>query len=159
MVVIGVPTIGEGGLNSSLNPRFGRCDSFTFVTVENKEVKRVNVVANQAANAMGGAGIQAAEIIGSNGATEVIVGFLGPNASQSLNALNLKIYQAPNQQLTVKQCIDLYLQGALQVASGANVASHYGMGGGRGMGSGQGMGGGRGMGSGQGMGSGRGRQF
>ena len=158
MVVIGIPTFGEGGLNASLNPRFGRCDSFTFVTVEDKEIKKVGVVLNQAANAMGGAGIQAAQIIGNNGATEVIVGNLGPNASQSLNALNLKIYQAPNQQITVKQCIELYLQGGLQLTSGANVASHYGMGGGRGMGGGQGMGGGRGMGGGQGMGGGRRRQ-
>ena len=154
MVVIGVPTFGEGGLNSSLNPRFGRCDSFTFVTVENKEIKKVSVVSNQGANAMGGAGIQAAQIIGTNGATDVIVGFLGPNASQSLNALNLNIYQAPNQEITVKQCIDLYIQGALQITSGANVASHYGMGAGRGMGGG----GGRGMGGGQGMGGGRRRQ-
>ncbi|MFX1273688.1 MAG: NifB/NifX family molybdenum-iron cluster-binding protein [Promethearchaeota archaeon] len=141
MVIVAIPSSGEGGLNESMNPRFGRCPSFTLVTIENGEIKEVRGVPNNAANSMGGAGIQAAQTIGNNGAEEVIVGFLGPNAAESLNAMNLKIYQAPNQQLTVKDVVDLYLEGSLQELDSANVGAHHGMGGGMGMGSG--MGGGR----------------
>jgi len=139
MTIIALPTMGGGGINSNVSPRFGRCQSFTFVTVEDGEIQKVKTVPNSAANAMGGAGIQAAQIVGNNGATEVICGFLGPNASQGLSSLNLKIYQIPNQQLTVKQAIDMYLKGELQEISQANVGAHYGMGGGgRGMGGGMG---------------------
>jgi predicted Fe-Mo cluster-binding NifX family protein len=146
MVILAVPTFGKGGLNELLNPRFGRCDSFTFVTIEKGNIKEVRTVSNAASGAMGGAGIQAAQIIGSNGAEELIAGFLGPNAARSLSALNIKIFQAPNQQMTVKQCIELYLQGKLIELDNANVDAHYGMGAGMGGGRGMGRGGGRGMG-------------
>ncbi|TFG01315.1 MAG: dinitrogenase iron-molybdenum cofactor biosynthesis protein [Promethearchaeota archaeon] len=150
MVIVAVPSFGNGGLNEIINPRFGRCDSFTFVTIEDNSIKEVKAVSNMAANAMGGAGIQAAQTIGNHGATIVIAGNLGPNAAQSLMALNLKIYQAPPQQITVKQAVELFIEGKLQEMSGSNVGAHFGMGGGRGMG-----GGGRGMGGGGGMGGGR----
>jgi predicted Fe-Mo cluster-binding NifX family protein len=74
-----------------MNNRFGRCNSFTFVTIENNEIIEVKSVAN---DAQGGSGIQATQIIGNTGATEVIVGNLGPNVMSSLSVLNLKIYQA-----------------------------------------------------------------
>ena len=147
MVIIAVPSFGNGGLNELMNPRFGRCVSFTFVNIEGGEIKEVKAVPNTAANAMGGAGIQAAQLVANNGATEVVVGSLGPNAYQSLAALNLKINQAPNQQITVKECIDLYLQGKLQQVGSSTVPAHFGMGGG--------MGGGRGGGRGGGGGGGR----
>jgi len=148
MVIVGIPTFGNKGLNEVMNNRFGRCNSFTFVTIENNEIVEVKSVANDAQGAMGGAGIQAAQIIGNNGATEVIVGNLGPNAMSSLSALNLKIYQSQGGSLTVKELIDLRLSGKLQVLTASNVGAHAGMGGGRG----SGMGGGRG-------GGGRGGQF
>ncbi len=152
MVIIGIPTFGNLGLKEVMNNRFGRCASFTFVTIENNEIVEVKSVANDAAGAMGGAGIQAAQIIGNNGATEVIVGNLGPNAANSLNAINIKIYQSQGGSLTVKELIDLRLSGKLQVLTSSNVGAHAGMGGGGGRGGG--MGGGRGMG-----GGGQGRQF
>ena len=143
MVIIAVPSFGNGGLNENFNSRFGRCDSFTFVTIEKKEIVEVKSVPNPAMDAMGSAGIQAAQTVGSNGADEVIVGFVGPNAASSLNALKLKMYQAPNKSMTVKEVVELYLKGDLEVITAANASSHYGMGGGRGMGGGGGMGGGR----------------
>ena len=142
MVIIGIPTFGNKGLNEVINNRFGRCNSFTFVTIENNEIVEVKSVANDAQGAMGGAGIQAAQIIGNNGATEVIVGNLGPNAANSLSALNLKIYQSQGGSLTVKELIGLRLSGKLQVLTSSNVGAHAGMGGGRGGGMGGGMGGG-----------------
>ena len=141
MVIIGIPTFGNKGLNEVINTRFGRSSNFTFVTVENNEIVEVKSVTNDAQGAMGGAGIQAAQIIGNNGATEVIVGNLGPNASSSLNALNITIYHALSG--TVKELIDLRLNGKLQVLTNSNVRAHAGMGGGGGRGGGSGMGSGR----------------
>jgi predicted Fe-Mo cluster-binding NifX family protein len=153
MVIVGIPTFGNEGLKEVMNQRFGRCSSFTFVTIENNEIVEVKSIANDAQGAMGGAGIAAAQFIGNNGATEVIVGNLGPNAMNSLSALNLKIYQSQGGSLTVKELIDLWLSGKLPVLTASNVGAHAGMGGGRGAGMGGGGGGG-----GRGGGSGRGRQ-
>ena len=142
MVIVGIPTFGNKGLNEVMNNRFGRCNSFTFVTIENNEIVEVKTVTNDAQGAMGGAGIQAAQIIGNNGATEVIVGNLGPNAANSLSALNLKIYQSLGGNLTVKELIDMRISGKLQVITSSNVVAHAGMGGGGGRGGGRGGGGG-----------------
>jgi predicted Fe-Mo cluster-binding NifX family protein len=146
MVIIAVPSDGNGGLKELMNSRFGRCPSFTFVHVENKKIVEVKAISNTAVGQMGGAGIHAAQLIGNNGAEAVIIGFLGPNAAQSLNALKIPIYQAPNQRMTVREVIDLYLGDKLSLISNANVAAHQGMGGFGDMGGGRGMGGGQGMG-------------
>ena len=137
MSIIAIPSMGSGGLNDEMSSRFGRCASFTFVEVENDDIKAVKTVPNPAANAMGGAGVQATQIIGNHGANEVIVDFLGPNAANSLNALNIKIYHTPRGELTVKELIDLRLNEKLQLMTSANVGAHQGMG--------QGMGRGRGI--------------
>ena len=134
MEIIAVPTNGKGGLNEDLSPRFGRCSSFTFVTIENSEIKLVKTVPNHAGEAMGGAGVQASQIVGINNANVVIVGKLGPNASQALRALNLKIIEAPNESLSIKKVIDLYLGGQLKELSGSNVGSHFGANSSQGMG-------------------------
>ena len=136
MVIIAIPSMNEGGLNDEMSPRFGRCPSFTFVELEKSEIKAVKTVQNHAVNAMGGAGVEATQIVGNNNADVAIVGFLGPNAANGLNALNIKIVNAPNKKMTIKEVIDLYIEGKLELLNTANVASHYGMGGGRGMGGG-----------------------
>lgn len=137
MVIIAVPSSGLGGLNEMVSARFGRCASFTFITVENNEIKEVKTMPNPASDAMGGAGIHAAQVVANNKADGLIVGFIGPNAAQSLGVLNIKMYQAPDKQLTVKEAMDLYLKGNLQTISSANVGAHYGMGRGRGGGMGR----------------------
>lgn len=137
MTIIAVPSFGEGGLNVLMNPRYGRCDSFTFVTIENNEIIAVKTVPNHAADAMGGSGTQATQTVGNNGATIVIARNLGPNAFQSLRSLNIKIFKAPIENQTVKDCIELYLQNKLSEFNNANVSSHFGMGGGGAMGRGR----------------------
>ncbi|MFX1238921.1 MAG: NifB/NifX family molybdenum-iron cluster-binding protein [Promethearchaeota archaeon] len=129
MVIVAIPSNGDGGLNEKMNQRFGRCPSFTLITIEEGSIKEVRGVPNNSESSMGGAGIQAAQIVGNNGVKEVIVGFLGPNAVQALKAMNLKIFQAPNKELTVKEVVDLHMQGKLEQITDANVGSHAGLGG------------------------------
>ena len=137
MGIVAIPSMGKGGLNDNMSPRFGRCASFTFVELEKKEIVAVKTIPNPAADAMGGAGVQATQIIGNNNADTVIVGFLGPNAATGLNAINIKILQAPDKEMTVKEVLDLYLEDKLEEISSANVSPHHGMGsGGRGSGKG-----------------------
>ncbi|MBY9010684.1 MAG: NifB/NifX family molybdenum-iron cluster-binding protein [Candidatus Lokiarchaeota archaeon] len=91
MIKIAIPTYGKGGLNEVMNKRFGRCETFTLVTIEKNHISEVKSVVNHAKSETGGVGIQASQIIGNLNADEVIVDFLGPNATNSLKALNIKI--------------------------------------------------------------------
>ena len=127
MVIIAVPSEGDGGLNEMMNARFGRCPSFTLVTVEGEEIIAVKTVPNPGVREMGSAGIHAAQIIGSNKSDVLIVGLIGPNAAKTLEPLGVKIYHAPDQNQPIKQIIEQYIQGELKELKGPNIGKQKGM--------------------------------
>lgn len=138
-----------GGLDSIVDPRFGRCNSFTLVSVTGNNIKEEKIIPNGAMNAMGGAGIQAAQIVANLGANTIITGNLGPNAFNALQQTGLQI--AISSPIKVRDAVQNYIDGKLQIVSSSTVGLHAGMG----MGMGGGMGGGRGRGMGGGRGQGR----
>lgn len=146
----------QGGLEDQVSPVFGRCPTFTFVDVEGKEIKNVEVTANGSAQAAGGAGIQAAQQVVSKGVNAVIAGNYGPNAHPILNQGGVDVIQM--QGITVKDAVMKYIGGELKPVDQPTAPKFggMGMGGGMGAGRGMGMGGGRGMGRGGGRGMGRG---
>ncbi|MEW6375888.1 MAG: NifB/NifX family molybdenum-iron cluster-binding protein, partial [Thermodesulfobacteriota bacterium] len=106
-------------LNCQIDPRFGRCQYFVFVDPETMEFE---VFENEGLMAMGGAGVQAAQLIVQRGATVLITGNLGPNAASALSASGIKVYLVPGG--TVKDVIEGYRAGSLREASGATVPPH-----------------------------------
>ena len=44
MDIIAIPSMGNGGLKEIINPRFGRCQQFTIVSIENGEIVEVRSV-------------------------------------------------------------------------------------------------------------------
>lgn len=140
----------QGGLEDNVSPVFGRCATYTMVEVDDKEIKNVGVVPNQFAAAMGGAGIQAAQLVANQGALAVIAGNFGPNATAVLTQANVKMVQA---QGNARDTVTKYINGELQAVSEPTGPRFGGMGMGRGggLGMGQGRGRGGGMGRGRGM--------
>jgi predicted Fe-Mo cluster-binding NifX family protein len=118
-----------GGLDVPLDPRFGRCAYFVIV---NSETMEFEVVPNLAAEAMGGAGIRAAQTIASKGVEVLITGNVGPNAFQALSAAGIKIVTGAAG--TVREVVEKYKRGELKGTSAPTVAGHFGMGTGRGRG-------------------------
>jgi predicted Fe-Mo cluster-binding NifX family protein len=116
-------------LDASVDPRFGRCPYFIIV---DSETMQFEVVPNPALGAIGGAGIQAAQIIASKGAKVVITGNVGPNAFQALSAAGIKIIIGAYG--TVREVVEKYRRGELKETNSPTVGGHFGMG----------MGGGRG---------------
>ena len=138
---IAFPSLNPGGLSANFSSRFGRCDAFTLVIQENGKVIEVIIKENGAKNAMGGAGVNATQIVANMDATDIIVGRLGPNAYEALSKTSMKIHmidQTPSGSINIKQALELFNQGKITPANSANVASHSGMGGGGGRGRGQG---------------------
>lgn len=159
-------TASGGDLSSPVDGRFGRCRSFVFYDTDTKQV--IEVVENPAAQAAGGAGIQAGQLVVSKGAQAVLTGNVGPNAADVLTAGGVKVYTGMSG--TVQEAIDKFISGGVSPSSGPTVGMHSGMdagsaqppagsppGPGAGSGTGGGGGGGRGMGFGRGGGGGRGR--
>jgi len=152
---IAVSSIGTD-LDSEIDPRFGRCAYFIIV---NPDDMAFEAIENESMSLGGGAGIQSGQFIASTGATVLITGNVGPNASRTLNAAGLDVIVSVSG--SVREAIERYKKGELSPTNQASVPDHFGMGGGQGsypdggMGMGRGMG--RGMGMGKGMGQGMGR--
>ena len=115
MEIITVPSYREGGLNEFFHPKFGRCDSFTFITLENNEITQVKVIENYAADESHGSGTLAAKIVSKNNGEKLLVSKLGPNASMALDSLNIKTYQAPEKKLLVRELLALYQKGEIKL--------------------------------------------
>lgn len=113
MPIIAVPSEKNGGLNDFLNLRFGKCNSITTISIEDGNIESVKVVPIYRTETIGNLGIHIAEIIGQNKASNVIIGYIGKKAFQSLNSQNIKIFHASDERITVKQCFDLFIQGKL----------------------------------------------
>lgn len=97
-------------LNSSIDPRFGRCQYFLVVDEKGKLVKKI---LNEAGQAMQGAGISAAQIIANEKVGVIITGNIGPNAYNVLNSSKIKIF-AGVFGVSVKQAFEMYRSGKLK---------------------------------------------
>jgi predicted Fe-Mo cluster-binding NifX family protein len=141
-------------LDSQVDPRFGRCQ---YLLVVDSESMRFEALENPAVMAPGGAGIQAAELVGKVGARAVITGNCGPNAYQVLSAAGIDVFLGASG--SAREAIESYRRGELRTAPEPSAELYSGMGPGMGpgMGRGVGRGMGRGMGGGRGGGMGGGR--
>ena len=137
-------TAAGSDLTAQVDPRFGRCPYFIFVDTDTNKFEAIE---NPYVQAMGGAGIQSAQLVANKGAEVVLTGSCGPNAFQTLQAAGVKVIVGVAG--TVQDAIKKYKAGQLQPITQPNVPPHYGMG----MGWPIGPGYGRGMGMGRGMGS------
>ena len=115
MEIIAIPSYRKGGLNEIFHPKFGRCDSFTFITVDNNEITQVRIIENSAADETRSSGTLAAKIIKNNNVEKLIVSKLGPKASMALNSLKIKTFHAPVGKILVKDLLDLYLKGKIKI--------------------------------------------
>ena len=137
-------------LDDEVDPRFGRCQYFIIVDPETMEFEALDNSNN--AMAAGGAGISTGQMIAGKGVEAVLTGNCGPNAYQVLSAAGIRVITGVSGK--VRDAIQAYKSGQLQVSSQPTVGAHFGVGYGGGMGSGMGMGMGRGMGRGMGTGTG-----
>ena len=122
-------------LEAQVDPRFGRCQYFIVVDTETFEFEAIQ---NPNVAAMGGAGIQSAQLVANKGIKAVLTGNTGPNAFQTLQAAGLEVIAGVSG--VVREAIEKYKKGELKSTEAPSVASKFGMGGGRGMGLGRGMG-------------------
>ncbi|MBU4294120.1 MAG: NifB/NifX family molybdenum-iron cluster-binding protein [Actinobacteria bacterium] len=110
-------------LDSNVDPRFGRCPYFIVYDTDNDKFEFFE---NESRNAMGGAGIQAAQFVVNKGVSTIISGAIGPNSFRVFNAANINIYSGVTG--TVREAIDKLKNGKLVLTPTPDAQSHYGMG-------------------------------
>lgn len=119
-----IVTATENNLDAPVDPRFGRCQYFIIV---NPETLDYNAQENDQKNAIGGAGVQAAQTVANAQVDAVVTGAVGPNAFETLKAANVKIFTGATG--TVKDAIEAFVQGSLQETDMSTVGPHHGIGG------------------------------
>ena len=119
---IAVTSVGPG-LDSQVDPRFGRAAYFVLVDPETLEIAAVE---NTGAAAGGGAGVNAAKAVIDAGAEIVLTGNCGPNAERALKAAGVKLFTGVSG--TVAEAVENFKEGKLAEAAGPNVQSHFGAG-------------------------------
>ena len=143
-------------LDSSVDPRFGRCAYFLIIDPETMEYGSIE---NPNISLGGGAGIQSAQLMAQKEVDTVLTGNCGPNAFRTFEASGIQVITGVSG--SIQEAVNQYNSGAHPNATSPNVTSHFGMRGtmryslSPGGGMGRKMGGG-GSGMGRGMGRGRG---
>jgi predicted Fe-Mo cluster-binding NifX family protein len=116
-----VVTANDRELDALASPVFGRCPWFLFVDTETLACEAVQ---NPAQVASGGAGIQAAQFIVSQGARAVLSANVGPNAFDVLKAAHLPVYLIGSG--TVRSVVEAFQANLLPVMEAPNAQSHSG---------------------------------
>ena len=122
-----IVTSTGSSLESSVDPRFGRCQMFVIVDTETMSHK---TVPNQSLNSQHGAGIGAAQSITRLNAKTIITGHIGPNAHMALSAAGIEIYTGATG--TIENAIEMLKKGELVKATSPTVTGHFGQGRGKG---------------------------
>jgi predicted Fe-Mo cluster-binding NifX family protein len=116
-----VVTSQGADLDSPVDPRFGRASYFLLVDTETDQF---TVHDNDPTlNVAQGAGIQAAQAVVRLGAVAVLTGHVGPKAFATLQAGQIAVY--PGAAGTVRQTLEEFRAGRLQLAAKANVEGHW----------------------------------
>lgn len=87
--------VNENKEPATVCPSFGRAPYYLIYDTESKAKEIVN---NTAADAQGGAGIKAAQLIADSGAKAVLTVRCGQNAADVLKAADVKVYKTSSDQ-------------------------------------------------------------
>jgi len=87
---IAVPSTGNGGMDGQRSGHFGHCDVFTFIDVEEGEIKEVTTVQNQE-HAQGGCMVPV-NLLASHNVKALIVGGIGMRPLMGFKQVGIDVY-------------------------------------------------------------------
>ena len=110
-------------LDSPVDPMFGRCRVLLFVDPQTMQFEALD---NPGADAVGGAGIQAAQAVVRRRAASLVTGNVGPNAMQVLEAAGITVHTGFRG--TVRDGVEACRSGALPPTTSTTAGRHAGHG-------------------------------
>jgi predicted DNA-binding protein (UPF0251 family)/predicted Fe-Mo cluster-binding NifX family protein len=108
-------------MEAEIDPRLGRC---RYILIINPETMALEILENFEAAESGGAGIAVAKNLAGKNISAVITGNCGPNAYNALSAAGIKVMTGVSG--TVKEAVEKYKAGLLEVSYKPNVPGHFG---------------------------------
>jgi len=87
---IAIPSIGNGGLDGQRSGHFGHCDVFTFVDVEDGEIKKVTTIQNHE-HVQGGCMVPV-NLLASHKVNALIVGGIGMRPLMGFKQVGIDVY-------------------------------------------------------------------
>ncbi len=105
IIKVCIPAINEG-LESEIDPRFGRCKFFTLIELKNGKILNTKSVKNIGAEQGSGAGIAAAEQVSKLDADVVLTYDVGPKSETILDQLGIKIIKTSG---TIQTALNNYI--------------------------------------------------
>lgn len=116
---VAITSQGEG-IESAVDPRFGRAKYFVVVDLGSNVARTVNN--NMNLNAAQGAGIQAAKTVIDLGIKALITGHVGPKAFAALQAGGVTVYPVAGG--IVVEALEGFRAGTLKAMAAADVEGH-----------------------------------
>lgn len=112
---IAIPSNNPGGLEASRSDHFGHCEVFTIVDLdENKEVKKVSIIANGDHDA--GGCMAPVKVLHEAGVTEIIVGGMGKRPMQGFAGVGIDVrFADKNSSNVVGDVVAKFTSGQLPV--------------------------------------------
>jgi len=111
-------------LESEVDVRFGRCNYFLIVEIEDNKIKGFKAIENTAKEQTGGAGIMAGEIVAKQKVDAVISTNVGPRAFSVFEQFEIKIYLGEGK---IKEVIQDFIDSKLIEISNATGPQHAGL--------------------------------
>jgi predicted Fe-Mo cluster-binding NifX family protein len=124
---IAIPSMGQGGLEGKRSGHFGHCDVFTFVDVENGEIKNVSTLKNQE-HVQGGCMVPV-NLLAQHKVNALIVGGIGMRPLMGFRQVGISVYH-DDQRPEIKPVVEDLIAGKLreirddQVCGGGSMNAH-----------------------------------
>jgi len=114
---IAVSSSSDAGLDSSVDPQFGRCPFYTIIEIEDGEITNVQSLSNTAGEAsFFNVGVQAIQQIINCNVNTVITGKLGPKSFRGLRDAGIPAYSV-TPEIQVSEALEMFLQNKLSLIS------------------------------------------
>jgi predicted Fe-Mo cluster-binding NifX family protein len=108
---IAVPSNGQGGLDGIRSGHFGHCDVFTFIDVENGEIKKVTTLKNQE-HVQGGCMVPV-NLLAEHKVSALVVGGIGMRPLMGFRQVGISVFH-DDQRPEIKPVVEDLIAGKLQ---------------------------------------------
>lgn len=89
-IVVALPSMNPGGLDSELSAHFGHCDMFTLVTLEDGQVEDITILPNDP-HEQGGC-MTPVNFLAQNGANILVAGGMGMRPLMGFNSVGIEVF-------------------------------------------------------------------
>jgi len=115
---IAVPSNGQGGLDGTRAGHFGHCEVFTFVDVENGEIKNVSTLQNQE-HVQGGCMVPV-NLLAEHKVNVLIVGGIGMRPLMGFKQVGIDVYY-DGERADIRPVVEDLIAGKLQIITNDQV--------------------------------------